>query len=110
VPIIKTQHAIATAFFLNDILYSDGWYYKRSMVGRTAAFLDKRDASLMLRAWSQDGCKNSVAALNPKFVLLRVRLSGDLMSGIFNGSYFSVNVVAGRIMDIQGEEVVLDPI
>lgn len=104
VPIITEQKEMGTGFFIDDILFRN---YKENMVGRSAAFVKKEDAknlyfTIFKRIINQ---RNSFLL---KLVILKVRLSKELMNGEYKFNFkfnliYHYSVIAGKHMKILKE-------
>lgn len=85
VPRIKVQHCLG--YFIQWLLDQGLMYYKKDMVGRTAGFVNKRDAYLE---------KPCMHILSYNTFVIKVKLTQDLMKG----TYAEKKVIAGRHMEI----------
>ena len=85
IPAPKTygKHSIRSIIGINDILNGQSGY-RELYQGHTAIFLTKSDADYLLGEWESTYNVRGHNFYN--FVLLKIKLSGDIWTGDYNGN------------------------
>ncbi len=86
IPIVRKQRRISSGF-KSDIISELSAAYRKNMIGRTAVFISLTDAR-----YDYIYIKERQIEREYKVVIIRVEITGDIMSGVYAGS----QVVAGR--------------
>ena len=99
IPGISKQKRISN-FFHKHILSNRGYGFSQEMVGRTAVFVNARDAVNLVR-----GINEESQYIKPEFCKKRIKVKQAIVSkALMSGKYGEAEVVAGRKIKI-GKEI-----
>lgn len=80
--------------------------YQRKMIGRTTVFMSIKDAIKYFEELQNQIIRNTdIGIMKGKFVLLKMQISGELMTGLYNFAWDRHPVVAGKHIDSFKEEL-----